>query len=91
MKTENFSPSNIDAEKAFVSKYPNRKGLLESLCIANNCQGGTIHQFVNVSAPNYDRFVNEFKTFCIDMSFVCNTKNGFKKLAKRVSFEGLLF
>ena len=64
---------------------------VESLCIANGCQGGTIHQFADITAPNYERLVSEFKFFCVEMSFECITKKGFKKLAARVSYTGLKF
>lgn len=88
---KHFDPTNVDQERAFIHAHPNRKTLLQSLCETNNCQGGTIHQFLDITADNYDKFVSEFNFFCVEMSFVCNTKKGFKKLAKKVDFNGLRF
>lgn len=65
--------------------------LLQSLCKANNVQGGTIHQFADILAPNFDRFNTYFKEMCIDMNFECVTKNGFKKMAARCNYSGLRF
>lgn len=68
-----------------------KKTLLESLAIANKVQGGTIHQFCDILAANYERFVANFTDFCIDMSFECTTKKGFYKMAARVNYSGLKF
>lgn len=88
---QHFQVTNVDAERDFTRRFPNRKSLLESLCEVNNCQGGTIHQFCDITAPNYEAFVSEFNFFCVEMSFTCNTVKGFKKMAKRVGYTGLLF
>lgn len=86
-----FQVTDVNKERHFIRRHPNRKNLLESLCEASNCQGGTIHQFCDITSPNYEAFVSEFNFFCVEMSFVCNTVKGFKKMAKRVGYTGLLF
>ena len=68
-----------------------KKTLLESLAEANKVQGGTIHQFCDIMADGFEKFVEEFKLFCLDMSFECTTKKGFKKMASRVNYNGLKF
>lgn len=90
-KTKPFEVTNVDKEREFINRYPQRKNLLESLCDTFCVQGGTIHQYCDITAPNYDKFVSEFNFFCVEMSFVCNTKRAFKKLAARVNYAGLKF
>lgn len=81
----------VNKHREFILSRPQRDNLLQALCKAHKCQGGTIHQFVNIHADNYDKFVREYNFFCVEMSFVCETKKGFKKMAARVSFDGLKF
>lgn len=65
--------------------------LLEALCKANECQGGTIHQFCDIRQPNFERFQQYYKEFCIDMRFIVDTKEGFYQMAKRNNYTGLKF
>ena len=63
------------------------KTMLDNFLRISKQQGGTIHQFVDVTAKNFDSFTkiyNEFSTL-----FEFNSIGAFKKLADRCNFEGL--
>lgn len=82
----------VNKNREFVLTHTfHRDNILEALCKANKVQGGTIHQFVNIRAEYYDKFVSEFNFFCVEMSFRCESKKTFHELAARINFEGLLF
>jgi hypothetical protein len=61
--------------------------ILDRLCKVNKTQGGTIHQFLDVTAKNYDEFVKIYNIYqCCILS-----KAAFRKTAKLSNYQGLKF
>lgn len=64
--------------------------LLDNICFVAGCQGGVIHQWCDLLAPNYQAFKKEWqKQF--DSNGMLMTKGQFVNIASRVDYEGLIW
>lgn len=62
------------------------KTLLQNMCEAYGYQGGTIHQFVNVHDPLFNRFERVYTDY-VKSGITFTTKKSFQKLADYCHIE----
>ena len=65
------------------------KTCLQALCEVNKTQGGTIHQYVDITKPNYFKFEELLKNYLVKSNWI--EKQFIYNIAKAAGYEGLKF